>query len=129
MRCPNCKKTDSFRSWEGPIKVMGVEVLGNGLRCSCGETLFNETEVERQEHAAATKIVSRGIRKGVEFKFVRKMAGLLAIDVADMFGVRPETVSRWERDEIQIPRTAAFTLGQLFEHPKLARAKLEAFAH
>jgi len=62
------------------------------------------------------------------FKFVRKKAGLRANEVAEMFGVRKETVSRWERDEVPIPRTAAYALGALFEHPKLTRQRLEAFA-
>lgn len=37
-------------------------------------------------------------------------------------------VSRWERGEVEIPRTAAYALGELFAHPKLTRQRLEAFA-
>jgi DNA-binding transcriptional regulator YiaG len=45
-----------------------------------------------------------------------------------LFGVRPETVSRWEHGESEIPRTAAFALGQLYAHPKLTRQSFEALA-
>jgi len=36
-------------------------------------------------------------------------------------------VSRWERDEVEIPRPIAFTLGELFERPRVVRDRLEAF--
>jgi len=129
MRCPTCKKEDSFRPWEGTTPVMGFELEAHGQRCkACGEILIRLAERGRQERIAAERLVARGIRCGREFKFVRKVIGLRATEVADMFGVRKETVSRWERDEVAIPRTAAFALGALFEHPKLTRQRLEAFA-
>jgi putative zinc finger/helix-turn-helix YgiT family protein len=129
MKCPTCNKTDTFRPWEGSVKLAGLEVVGRGQRCrSCGEILFDGAEVERQEREIATALVARGVRTGPEFKLVRKVAGLRATEVADMFGVRPETVSRWERGEVEVPRTAAYALGELYEHPKITRQKLEAFA-
>lgn len=129
MRCPSCKKSDTMRPWEGARKMMGVDVFTRGARCSsCGETLFDDASVERQEIDAATALVARGIRTAAEFRFVRKVAGLLANDLAELLGVRPETVSRWERGEGEIPRAAAFALGELFDRPKVTRQKLEAFA-
>lgn len=111
------------------MKVMGVEVLARGLRCSsCGETLFDVKEVERQELEAATLLVARGVRTGPEFKFIRKLAGLRANELAEMLDVRPETVSRWERGEVEIPRAVAYALGEYYQHPRLTRQKLEAFA-
>jgi putative zinc finger/helix-turn-helix YgiT family protein len=118
-----------MRPWEGSVRILGVDIHARGKRCrSCSETLFDEAEVERQERAVADAIVERGIRTGPEFKLVRKLAGFRANEVAEMFGVRPETVSRWERDEVELPRTAAYALGELYEHPKVTRQKLEAFA-
>lgn len=90
--------------------------------------MFDGAEVERQEHEIATALIARGVRTGPEFKLVRKVAGLRATEVAEMFGVRPETISRWERGEVEIPRTAAYALGELYEHPKITRQKLQAFA-
>jgi putative zinc finger/helix-turn-helix YgiT family protein len=128
MRCPTCKKENTFVPWKGLSDVWGFKIEGCGQQCrSCGEILIALTEYGRMEQIAAKRIVARGIRTGSEFKFVRKRAGLQANEVADMFGVRKETVSRWERGEVPVPRTAAYTLGALFEHPKLTRQRLEAF--
>jgi putative zinc finger/helix-turn-helix YgiT family protein len=129
MRCVNCKKTDAYRPWEGPISLMGVQIMAQGARCdACGELLFDEEQVRRQERDVARALVGRGIRAGNELRFVRKMAGLKAAELAAILDVRPETVSRWERGEVQIPRMAAFTIGELYEHPRAARQRLEAFA-
>jgi putative zinc finger/helix-turn-helix YgiT family protein len=129
MRCPTCKKEDTLRPWTGMTSVMGFEIEGRGQRCkACGEILTELTELERQERLVAEQLVARGIRSGQEFRFVRKHARLQANEVAEMFGVRKETVSRWERGEVDIPRTAAYALGQLYAHPKLTRQRLEAFA-
>ena len=129
MRCPTCKKENTCQPWEGILPVMGIDLETRGQRCTaCGEILIALSDRGRQERLAAEQLVARGIRSGREFKFVRKVAGLRANEVADMFGVRKETVSRWERGEVEIPRTAAFALGELYTHPKLARQRLEAFA-
>lgn len=129
MRCPTCKQEDTFRPWEGELPTMGIDLRGQGRRCeACGEILIALSERGRLERLAAAQMVARGIRSGREFQFVRKVAGFQATEVADLFGVRKETVSRWERGEVEIPRTAAYTLGQLYEHPKLTRQRLEAFA-
>lgn len=128
MRCPSCKKDGAFLPWEGPLKLMGLEVLGRGMRCPCGEILFSDGEVQRQERELASALVARGIRTAAEFKFVRKIAELRAVEVAEMLDVRPETVSRWERGETDIPRLAAFALGELFERPQAVRQRLAGAA-
>lgn len=129
MRCPNCKSVDSYRPWEGMMKLRGVELMARGEKCfDCGEILFDSAEVRRQERLIATKLVERGVRDARDFKYVRKVAGLRANELAQLLDVRPETVSRWESGEASIPRHAAFILGELFEHPKNARAKLELLA-
>jgi len=108
---------------------MEMKIIARGKRCrSCGEILFDGDELERQEKDIASALVARGIRTGTEFKLVRKVAGFRANEVAEMFGVRPETVSRWERGEVELPRTAAYALGELYEHPKITQQKLAAFA-
>ena len=128
MNCPTCKK-NTLGDWEGPITRLGVEILARGRRCSsCGEELFDYEELGRQDALIADALVARGVRTGAEFVFVRKSADLKAVDVAELFGVRPETVWRWEHDETEIPRTAAYALGQLYKHPKLTRQSFEALA-
>ena len=129
MRCPSCSKEGTFRPWEGPQESMGLTILARGSRCSaCGEIVFSHAEMQAMERSAASAIVERGIRSGHDFKVVRKAAGFRAVEVAEMLAVRPETVSRWERNEVDLPRTAAFALGELFLHPIVTRKKLEAFS-
>lgn len=57
-----------------------------------------------------------------------KVIGLKGAEVAEIIDVRPETVSRWERGEVEIPRLAAFALGEFHDRPRVTRNKLEAFA-
>lgn len=129
MRCHNCKSVDSYAPWEGTMKLRGVEFLARGERCrKCGEVVFDSAEVRRQERLIAAALVERGVRNGRDFKLVRKAAGLRANELAQLLDVRPETVSRWENGDVPIPRHAAFILGELFEHPKNARARLELLA-
>jgi DNA-binding transcriptional regulator YiaG len=90
--------------------------------------VFDSEEAKRQGQALVEALVERGVRKGNEFALVRKAAGLRSVEVAELFGVRPETVSRWEHGDAEIPRTAAFAIGQLYKHPKLTRASFEALA-
>lgn len=127
-KCPSCDKPGTFRAWEGRIERYGVEIAARGKRCrACGETLFDLAEMKRQERAIAKELAARGVRTSSEFKLVRKVAGLRAVDVAAMLDVTPETVSRWERGTVEIPRAAAYVLGDLLDHPKLARERLDAF--
>jgi hypothetical protein len=120
MQCSSCGKPSTIRTWEGYIERYGIEIAAHGKRCrECGETLFDLAEMKRQERAIAKQLAMRGVRTGSEFRLVRKVAGLRAVDVAAMLDVTPETVSRWER---------AYVLGDRLEHPKLARERLGAFA-
>lgn len=100
MKCTACKN-EALRSWEGPLEMYGVEIMARGLRCSaCGEVECSYDDMGHNERAAAVALVARGIRSGTEFKFVRKVVGLKVTEVADLLGVTPETVSRWEDDTI-----------------------------
>lgn len=79
----------------GKTERLGIEIPARGLRCSsCGETVFDNEEAKRQEQALAAALVERGVRSGTEFALVRKAAGFRGVEVAELFGVRPETVSR-----------------------------------
>lgn len=129
MRCHNCKSIDSYRPWRGTLKLRGVRLECRGEKCrECAEILFTSDEVCRQDRLIAAAVVERGIRDGADFRYVRKVAGLRGKELAALLDVQPETLSRWESGKARVPRTAAFILGELFAHPKLARQKLEALA-
>jgi putative zinc finger/helix-turn-helix YgiT family protein len=129
MKCPTCRKDNTLKAWEGKITRMGVELTAHGERCSaCGEQLFDYAEAKRQRQVLVAALVERGVRTGQEFALVRKAADLRGVEVAELFGVRPETISRWEHGEAEIPRTAAFALAELYKHPKLTRQSFQALA-
>lgn len=127
MRCPYCQQAET-KPWEGTTKLMGFELPARGEKCvKCEEVTFSRLQAKALEKEAAKKIVARGIRKGAELKFIRKLIGLKAIELAPLLDVQPNTVSRWERDEVAIPRLTAFVIGLLFERPD-TREQLEALA-
>jgi transcriptional regulator with XRE-family HTH domain len=47
-------------------------------------------------------------------KELRGLRGLTLKDVADVVGVSPRTVNRWERGEVEVPRKHWETLADLF---------------
>jgi len=90
--------------------------------------IYTLKEVEELQAAEAVEIVKRGIRTGLEFKLVRKMAGFKATEIASLLNVTAETVSRWESGASTLPLMAAFSLAELYERPVVVRRKLEALA-
>lgn len=85
-------------------------------------------ELRRHERTIAMRLVVRGVQNGDQFKFVRKAAGLRAVDLASLLGVDAKTISRWETGETSIPRAELFVMRELIEQPVVARKKLEALA-
>ena len=128
-KCASCKRENTLRPARERVSIRSIELVGTAMRCShCREVFWPQDEMERQYEAAASAIVARGIRDGAQFQLVRKMLQLKATDLGRLLGVRPETISRWERGESPVDRAAAFVLGELYERPRVVRAKLEALA-
>ena len=44
---------------------------------------------------------------------MRRVLGAKAVDVAELFGVTPETISRWETGRVPFDRAAWITLGTI----------------
>lgn len=127
MRCFKCKSENSYRPWEGPAEVMGVEFIAKGEQCeSCGEILFTPEQSREHDRLVARGIIDRGPRAGAELRLLRKVAGLTAAEFAALLDVTPETVSRWENDRVPTPITTAYIMGDLVERPKRTRRRLEA---
>lgn len=128
MRCPNCKSTD-LAPWQGEVNLAGVSVTSQGDRCTnCGEVLLAPEAIRNQEQLAARAIAERGIRSGHELKYVRKAAGFTAREVAALIGVTPESMSRWERGSVPIPRYAAFIVAELLRDREHTERHLRALA-
>ena len=126
MRCPNCKKDTS--PWEGDVRgAYGVLLQVRGDQCQgCAELYFDSDETARQERVVASAIVERRIATGQELRFVRKMAGLKAYELAEILGVTPDTVSRWEKGKTDVPSAVAFVVGELYDRPDRTRRQFSS---
>lgn len=84
------------------------------LECgNCGEGYIEGAAVEAFEDAVTRALVEVGASEPDALRWLRKRAKLRASELADLLGVRAETVSRWETGATEAPRAVAFTLGTL----------------
>ena len=76
------------RTFESEIK---------GSLCpTCGERFFDGRSIEKFERQVAKWLIEQGYESSEELRFLRKVAGIRAADLATLLGVSAETVSHWE---------------------------------
>jgi YgiT-type zinc finger domain-containing protein len=69
----------------------------DGWSCpKCGEIYYEGGGLEDVERNVAAWIANNGVTSAAEIKFMRKTAGIRAVDLAKWLDVTPETVSHWE---------------------------------
>ncbi len=93
---------------KGPLKSAEIElcreVAGHVFTATipatvceaCGEEYTAGEDLGRFERTIARTLLDAGETSGEAFKFARKAMGIRAADLAQILGVTPETVSRWE---------------------------------
>lgn len=87
-----------------------------GKVCSiCGERYYEAKDLIAAEDAVTRELVARGIRDSAVFKYLRKALGLEATELADLLGVTPETISRWENGHDEADRALWATLDLLLD--------------
>lgn len=85
-----------------------------GQECrQCGESFFEVRTLARFDQLVAKELANAGVKTGDVLRFIRKAAGVRAVDLAALLDVRPETVSRWEHDKRPIDRGSYAVLHQL----------------
>jgi DNA-binding transcriptional regulator YiaG len=117
-KCPTCGNrgtltngTTELRSTVGPrvfAAVVPAEVCSN-----CGEALVIGAVLGAFEQARALALIEAGASDGAALRWVRKAARLKAAELAELLGVAPETISRWENDVQRPDRAAVALLGAL----------------
>lgn len=125
MKCPTCGKG---------VMCEGETVLTttvSGMRfddtvaakvCfadACGEAIVDCEVLVRSELWVASELSRHGVRTGEAFKFMRKALGLRGTDLADLFDVTSDTVSRWERGATGLDVLPFVMLGILVEEERL----------
>jgi putative zinc finger/helix-turn-helix YgiT family protein len=116
-QCPTCQG----RRWKRGSTVLKITVDGvtfegkvaAAVCAKCGEAIIEGATLEGFELAIATELASRGVCTPAAFRFVRKALGLRGVDLAELLGVEPETVSRWENGARALDRSAFALLGAL----------------
>jgi len=84
------------------------------MQCdACGETFTSGPAGEALELAAARWLAEHGFTTGEEIRFMRKAAGLRAVDLAELLDVSPEAVSHWETGKHQAGHGTLATIAAL----------------
>lgn len=78
-----------------------------------GELVHPGREVMKASRAIVRELATRGASDGAAFAYMRKAAKLSGKALAELLGVAPETVSRWEHDKEPINRAALAVVGQI----------------
>lgn len=117
MRCARCKtgklmKTVAPGSVEVGKHVFTAKVPALNCR-NCGEVYFDGPSLERFELRAAVELARAGEASGEVMRFMREAAGLRATELAELLGVTPETVSRWETGKQPMEHRAMAVVGSL----------------
>lgn len=103
---------ESVGRWNfGPLTV--AVTMPARVCDACGETTIAGDDLARAEHAVTRALVSAGSTHPHALRWLRKGAGLRAVDLAALLGVAPETVSRWENGARTIDRAALAVLAGL----------------
>ncbi len=121
-RCASCR-SDNLRETKEAVEVrvpstpepLVVLVTGvSAIKCgSCGESFLSGPDLGRAELLAGAEAMTRGLRDGGTFKFIRKALGLRAADLGNLLDVSPETISRWENSHRAAERSVWNTLADL----------------
>ncbi len=91
----------------------------SGYACdACGDSITTLEDGERFDLAVA-ELLSETAPSGQAFRFLRKVAGLRAMDLAKMLGLSADTISRWENEKYPIDRSAFFVLGQVVRERRM----------
>ena len=91
------------RTYSAPAKAKWNEEVGRfGIPAG---------ELRRAELAIAVQVAEVAPVSGEGFAWMRKALGLTGKELGEILGVRLETISRWERGEVDVTRTAWLYVG------------------
>ena len=91
------------RTYSAPAKAKWSEEVGRfGIPAG---------ELRRAELAIAVQVAERAAASGEGFAWMRKALGLTGKELGEILGVRLETISRWERGDVEVTRTAWLYVG------------------
>lgn len=135
-KCTNCRA--SARTFRRGSREQRYQVGATTYRTSvpmdqcpkCREGFIKGPDLHHAELGVAAEVARRGPASGETFRFMRKILGVRGNEMAELLGVRPETVSRWEQGKGDVDRAAwALVAGLAMEAAEgrsVLRDRLEA---
>lgn len=112
MKCPECRTltTSTQEAYKDRECGLSYVTLRNVTidRCpSCGEVVVSIPRISELHKVLSFAVASKPSRlEGAEIRFLRKYLGWSGVQFANIMGVAPETVSRWENDSTPMGQTA-----------------------
>ncbi len=128
MRCVTCGHgAMNQAAVDETVQVGGLRFTARvpGRVCPvCGESYLSSDTLRSLERSVAEALARSGAGTPEAFRYMRKAIGLKAVEVAELFGVTPETVSRWENGERQPEPRAVKLIGALVVEHQAGRSDL-----
>ncbi len=103
MECYKCgndmkRYKGEYRYTESGLDTVTLKDIVQ-YRCACGETMVELKNIKGLHRTIASILTKKkDPLTGKEIRFIRKEMGMRAKDLAEIMGVSPITVSRWEND-------------------------------
>lgn len=107
--CAHCNRETAYTQYMHHEDVAGVTVFDPHRMAyvcgACGEAQLTTGELAGfQRRAAMTVLCDLPSIQGAVLRYARKAAGLRQTDLAQLLGLTPETVSRYETGDDAVPR-------------------------
>jgi len=130
--CPECEGAMVMRNYkhtEDVGKWRVTDGTGRVWQCSkCGEPeLSLRMLAGYQRRAAAIVLREANPIDGSVTRYARKALGLRQTDLAGLLGYAPETLSRWETGDAEMPRTAQLALIAILDGVELCGGDVDTF--
>jgi putative zinc finger/helix-turn-helix YgiT family protein len=94
----------------------------------CGEVELYLNELAWYQRRAAAIVLRESTSiDGAVVKYARRSLGLKQTELAELLGVRHETLSRWETDSEEMPRTAQLGLVAILDGVEQMDGDVQAF--
>jgi putative zinc finger/helix-turn-helix YgiT family protein len=124
MNCPNCKKqmeeaVGNYHYTECGLDNVFLREIPL-YQCECGSKAPILSHIDELHRLIANIVTTRDDRmSGKELKFVRKMMGMKAIDLARKLRVTKQTISNWENEKVRMSPAYDLLLKTMYHCPEV----------
>jgi putative zinc finger/helix-turn-helix YgiT family protein len=98
--CPDCEVRLVPSQYLRSRTVAGrcfEQLLPSEVCPQCGREFVGIDTAQEFELSVAEQLAREGPPTGEAFRYMRKALGMSAVEAARLLGVKPETISRWEK--------------------------------